>query len=274
MIKLVAIDLDGTMYNSQKVITTEVRTAILAAHAANIQTAIITGRGQHGAEMAIEQLGIDMPFICSAGAMVRAGTTGDVLGCWPFYCPDETNKLIRYAQANNMAMLAEQLDGKIIWGGSEEQLSSIDPKTQNEVRQGGISSDPIKDYDQPLLKLTLRCEKDQQTTTSDFIMAECPSLFHVISSNIYMDVTKAHVNKGFGLAEYARISGFTQEEVAAIGDQEIDLHAFHFAGLPIAMENGVQKLKDHAEWIAPSNDDHGVAWALTEIIKRNAEENV
>ena len=67
--------------------------------------------------------------------------------------------------------------------------------------------------------------------------------------------------------------GYSSDEVAAIGDQEIDLHAFRFSGLSIAMGNSVQSLKDQAKWIAPSNDEHGVAWALEEIINQNKGEH-
>ena len=268
MIKLVAIDLDGTMYNSKKVITTEVRHAIVAAHDAGIETAIITGRGQQGAELAIDHLGIDVPYISSAGAMIRSGKHGSVLGAWPFHVLSQTAKLIDFALNNDIAMLGEQLDGRMIWCGSDARYDLLDKKTKDEVALGIISTDPHKDFDQDLLKITFGTES-KLLEAAEFIARECPALFPVISSTMYIDITKDHVNKGFGLAEFAKIRGYQVQEVAAIGDQEIDLHALHFAGLPIAMENGVQKLKDHAEWIAPSNDDHGVAWALNEIINRN-----
>jgi hydroxymethylpyrimidine pyrophosphatase-like HAD family hydrolase len=47
-----------------------------------------------------------------------------------------------------------------------------------------------------------------------------------------------------------------------------------YVGLPIAMENGVQKVKEAARWIAPSNDQNGVAWALDEILKLNRKSYV
>lgn len=272
MIKLVAIDLDGTMYNSKKEITPEVRSAILYAHQNGVETAIITGRGQLGAELAIQHLNIDVPYICSAGAMVRSGLGGEVLGSWPFHIPLQTNKLIQFAIDNDIALLGEQVDAKMIWHGSEQRYDLLDPKTKDEVKQGFVSKDPFISYDRPLLKLTLGTETKLHQAVS-FILKECPGLFPVISSHMYLDTTKAGVDKGHGLAHLAKMRGYSSDEVAAIGDQEIDLHAFRFSGLSIAMGNSVQSLKDQAKWIAPSNDEHGVAWALEEIINQNKGEH-
>jgi Cof subfamily protein (haloacid dehalogenase superfamily) len=274
MIKMVAIDLDGTMYNSKKIITQEVIDSIHRIIKAGIQPAIITGRGKLGSEMAIHQLKIDMPYICSAGALIRSGMDGEVLRCRSFHSPSETNLIIEHCQVSNIGLLGESLDGTMIWHGSPHFFHGIDEKTRKEIEVGRISQDPKNDFNIPMLKLTLSVETTMLEEVKYFIEAHCPSLHPVISGAHYIDITAQGVNKGTGLRSFAEMRGFKPNEIAAIGDQEIDLFMMEYAGLSIAMENGVQKVKDAAIWIAPSNDEHGVAWALDRIIQMNTGDHV
>lgn len=86
----------------------------------------------------------------------------------------------------------------------------------------------------------------------------------------YIDLTAEGVNKGTALQTLAGSLNLRPEEVAAIGDQAIDLTMLQVADLPIAMSNAVPELRQAAKWIAPSNDEDGVAWAIEEILKWNA----
>ena len=269
MIKMVAIDLDGTLYNSKKEITEPVRQALMVAIDAGLEIVIITGRGMLGAEFALNQLGIDLPYISSAGASIRSGKGGKSIGSWPFYSPAEMEKLIGHCERFDIAMLGESTSGSMIWYGSEKRYGILDPKTRAEIELGLVSNDPRKDLDQPLLKITLGADLPLLRRTCEFMEQECPSLFYVVSSHIYLDATHKQVNKGFGLLQYAAYKNVEAAEVAMIGDQEIDLMAFEVAGLSIAMENAVPAVKSAADLVAPSNDEDGVAWALQKILSDN-----
>ena len=90
------------------------------------------------------------------------------------------------------------------------------------------------------------------------------------SHRLCIDLTAEGVNKGTALHALAESMNLQPEEVAAIGDQAIDLYMLQYASLPIAMSNAVPELKQAVKWIAPSNDEDGVAWAIEEILKLNA----
>jgi hypothetical protein len=83
----------------------------------------------------------------------------------------------------------------------------------------------------------------------------------------YMDLTRHDVNKGSALGLLSGLYKISPKEVAAIGDQPIDLSMLQFAGLPVAMANAPEELKQASRWIAPSNDEDGVAWTLEKILK-------
>ena len=62
-------------------------------------------------------------------------------------------------------------------------------------------------------------------------------------------------------------------ETAAIGDQPIDISMLEYAKLSIAMANAPEGLKRIALWVAPSNDEDGVAWAIEKMISNQYENN-
>ena len=112
MIKLTAIDLDGTLYNSDHQITPRGREAIHAAQKAGLNPVIVTGRGRRGAEMALENLQLDLPFICSAGSLICAGKSLDevrVLSARTFHVPNELNHLIEFSRKNNIGLIADSV---------------------------------------------------------------------------------------------------------------------------------------------------------------------
>ena len=76
------------------------------------------------------------------------------------------------------------------------------------------------------------------------------------------EVVAQGVDKGRTLALLAALYGVPLEQCAAVGDGGNDLAMLRVAGLPIAMGNAAQSVKDAAALIAPPNDREGAAWAI------------
>jgi Cof subfamily protein (haloacid dehalogenase superfamily) len=269
MIKLIAIDLDGTMYTSQRSITSRVRDSILLAKENGLQPVIVTGRGRRGADIALETLDMDLPYICSAGALLRSGRDGETIHSWTFHEHSEMRHVIDFARASGAGLIADPEKGAPYWFGPDEMNAIMDPLTAKEAHRSIRTQQPEKDFDMPLLKVTITADPHLLAEAETIVRRECPSIHHVYSGIQYIDLTADGVNKGSALAALAKYSGLQSSEIAAIGDQGIDLQMLQYAGLPIAMSNAVPALKRAAKWVAPSNDEDGVAWAIDEIIKQN-----
>ena len=269
MIKLIAIDLDGTMYKSDRSITTRVRNAIISAKYNNIQPVIVTGRGRRGAELALESLNMDLPYICSAGALLRSGFDGETLHAWAFHQHAELIQIIEFSRQHGTGLIAEPLHGSPYWYGPDSMNDIMDPLTIKEANKSIRSIDPETDFDRPLLKVTITAEPGLLAEAEKIVRIACPSIHQVYSGIQYIDLTADGVNKGSALQALANHKNLQKFEIAAIGDQEIDLQMLQFAGLPIAMKNAVSSLKKIATWTAPSNDEDGVAWAIDKILKLN-----
>ena len=265
MIRLVAIDLDGTLFNSQQQISTKSKNAVMRVIDSGIQIVIVTGRGKSGVEMAIDMLGLDMPYICSAGSLVRSGIKGYVISARTFLIHDELIRIIEFTQNNGAGLIADSLD-ESMWFGPDTLSHNLDPMTAAYTWKSRRTHHPEVDFHQPLLKITLVADPKILYLAENQLCSQCPSLHHIYAGMRYMDLTSKDVNKGTALEILAKHLDIQPGEIAAIGDQPIDLPMLTYAGLPVAMDNSPEILKSSAKWIAPSNDDDGVAWALDNIL--------
>ncbi len=270
MIKLMAIDLDGTLYTTDKNITENVKRSISKAMANGIQPVIITGRSRRGAEEALIKLGINSPFVCAAGGLVCAGIVGTEIYAQPFHVHSEMLHLIDFCRRYGAGMLVETLPGKSYWFGSDALLLEMDSLTAKEANRNIRTFEPEIDFDQPILKATLTGSPELLKAAAELIRNDCPSLDFVYSGVQYIDITDAGVNKGSAFLKLIEFLGFERSETAAIGDQEIDIPMLENSGLAIAMTNAVPELKKVARWIAPDNDGDGVAWAIEKILMENS----
>ncbi len=268
MIKLTAIDLDGTLFNSSQQISPANQQALEKASARGIKIVIVTGRGRRGAEMALDMLGMELPYICAAGALARPGREGVNLYAHVFHRPKELSHVIDFARQTEAGLIAETLDGSPIWFGPDSLGQIMDPMTARDAWKSIRSLEPEKDFDRPLLKITLVGEPELLQQAEKIIHQQCPSLHQTYAGPIYLDLTSQGVNKGSALKALAELWNIHPHAIAAIGDQAIDLAMLKFAGLPIAMSNAVPQLKEVAKWIAPSHDEDGVAWALEKIMSK------
>ena len=264
MIRLIAIDLDGTLLNSEQHISAASRAAIQRALDSGKQIVLASGRGSNGVNLALELLGIDLPFISSAGAGIFSGKNGNIISARSFHAREELDKVIAYARQNNAGLVADLPDG-MAWFGPDHLLESLDAFTAASMQQSLRSLEPERDFDRPILKMSLTGSLEMLNNAAD-IFSQCPSLHAVYAGLNYVDLTAHGVDKGSAMKIFADHAGFSAHEIAAIGDQPIDLPMLAYVGLPIAMQNASEDVLLAARWIAPTNDEDGVAWALARIL--------
>ena len=265
MIRLIAIDLDGTLFNSAQQISAASRAALNLALEHGKQIIFASGRGSNGVNLALELLEMDLPFISSAGAGIFSGKKGDVISARTFHARAELNKIIAYARQTGAGLVADLPDG-MSWFGPDKLLENLDAFTAASMQNSVRSYQPEQDFDRPILKMSLTGSLDMLNNAAD-IFSQCPSLLAVYAGLNYVDLTAHGVDKGSALKIYADQAGISPDEIAAIGDQPIDLPMLAYVRLPIAMQNASEDVLQAARWIAPTNDEDGVAWALARILE-------
>lgn len=269
MIKLIAIDLDGTLFNSSHQLSDTNKRAVHRALESGLQPVIITGRGRRGAEMALDMLGLDLPYVCSAGALVCAGKTVDaprIISARTFDAIDELRHLIAYARDFGLGLIADTPNGNF-WFGDDALGESLDPLTAATAYESRRSLAPERDFARPLLKVTIVAGPELMREAERIIDQYCPAMQHTFAGMLYTDVTARGVDKCSALEILVSHLGFTPEEVAAIGDQPIDIPMLRCAGISAAMGNAHATVKDAALWVAPTNDQDGVAWFIDHLLQ-------
>lgn len=264
MIRLLAIDLDGTLFNSKQQVSPANRRAIQLACNAGISPIIATGRGQRGVEMSLDRLGLNLPHICSAGALVREGRDGPPLLQKDFHIMNEFQHVVDFACRYDLALVAD-LPGGCLWFGPDALVEQLDPLTAASTLENRTFC-PEGDFDQPLLKTTLVVPPELLSRAKMLVEQCCPSLQHTLASERYLDITARNVNKGSALVFYAGSKGFAREEIAAIGDQLIDISMLEQAGLSAAVDNAHPAVKECSDLVVPSNDNDGVAWFIEKLL--------
>lgn len=291
MIKLVACDLDGTLFNSKVTISDENVAAIRAAQDNGIEFLVATGRAPKQSQAVIRDYGLQTGFININGALVYdANNTLQVKHVLPkqkviaaanilrkndiyfeivtvdhIYSEDISKRVFNLA--HSLIALNPGLSFKnavAISGGSNAMLSMtlvdsfaellLDPKIEVMKIIGFDSRGPAL-----LTKI-----KQELALIDDLAITS--------SSDINIEINDIHAQKGTALLEYAKKKGFKRDEVAAIGDNLNDESMIRDAGVGVAMGNAVPQIKELAQIETKTNNEDGVGYILRKFIKDNAKE--
>ncbi|MDR3230595.1 MAG: HAD hydrolase family protein, partial [Synergistaceae bacterium] len=140
----------------------------------------------------------------------------------------------------------------------------------------GVEEIPLRSFDDdhenalrsPIHKVLLyRLDEKERTGVEEFLR-DFRGLAYTFSSATLMEVLALGVDKGYGVRELARITGFKKEEICVFGDYINDIPMFGEAGLSFAMANACEEARNATDGLTASNDRDGVALALEKYILR------
>ena len=267
-IRIIALDLDGTLLNSNKELSSANLAALERAAAAGIEIVPTTGRFYGGMPQAIR----DLPFVRYAitinGAEVADLKTGEVI--YKAEIPweqavemmtmlDELPVIYDCYQSNEAFMTAalkEHIDTTI--------SSPHYRKMVHELRQ------PVPELKAFLTERKMGVQKVQFFTKHPDLrlklMEKMPRQYKdlCVSSSVSdnVEINQVHANKGEALLALAAHLGLKREQTIAFGDGLNDLSMLKEAGIGVAMANACDEAKNIADWIAPSCDEDGVAQGI------------
>jgi Cof subfamily protein (haloacid dehalogenase superfamily) len=270
-IRLIAVDIDGTLLDSYGALPPANAAALARASAAGVEIVLATGRRFDFARPIFEQLSCPLTLILSNGAIVKRqdGETlvrhllpqaiaRDVLERVPEH---RETAAVLFDRAREGQIVYERIDWEHpLHGGffaaNRPFISEVTPL------EAALTEDPIQ------VMFTGGCT-DMRRLFERLHEAGGPA--YAVALTEYasrdfslVDVIKAGCSKGAALREWAACCGVPAREVMAIGDNLNDLQMLEFAGHPILMGNAVPELKTRGWAITASNDAAGVAVAIDE----------
>lgn len=266
-IKLIAIDIDGTLLNKQHEVTPRVKAAIEAARDKGVAVVLATGRPFIGVQRYLHELGLEQEgqyCVTNNGALVQRANDGACVAEVPVSFDD----YLYYEQ------LAREL------GVSYQALTQSHLYTANKdisrytIHEAGLTGMPLRyraveEMDSSLIfpKVMMIDEPERLDAAIARIPAEAYERNTILkSAPFYLEILNKEVNKGAGVKLLADRLGLSPDEVMAMGDQENDLAMLEFAGTGVAMGNAISSVKAIAQFVTKSNQEDGVAWAIEKFV--------
>lgn len=270
MIRLIALDVDGTLLTPEGQITQATKDAIAQAREQGVKVVLATGRsGQETSDFA-RQAGCNQLAVSLSGALIVDTDTGYHVRRWD----------IQHQSGRKALELCLNKDIQLmIFAGDQIVLDPFSKQSQLKTfpfevfhNTAVVVDDPLAYLEEQQLPLT-KIHGDLNPEV--YPLAEFDQLAGVEytrSNDHDFELVPAGVNKGRALALLALMYDLALEDCAAVGDSDNDLAMLRAVGYPVAMGNGAQSVKDVAKFVTDTNREEGVAKAILHILEQNRKQ--
>ena len=274
-IKLICIDMDGTLLNSKHEVSDENKKAIKKAHDRGVNIALCTGRMFLSAKYYADLIGINTPIIASNGAFIKNGYNDKAIYENPLP-KDIAIEIYKIAKKYRLTIQFNSWNVLFMETPASEEHAYVvmNRDLPEEKRVKFIINEKldeaIQNYEGNILKagvIEKAANKDKLWTAKEEIKDIFRDKLHVVSSgDNNFEITVGSVSKGNAAAYLANMLNIPQEEVMCIGDSENDLSMIKYAGIGVAMGNGLDIVKEAADFITDTNDNSGVGKAIKHFV--------
>lgn len=262
MFKLVALDIDGTLLDNNHELSSKVEETLTRVKEKGIRIILASGRDFPAIKPFLYKLETEDLSICMNGCKVY-----DYSGKLIF---DES---IDKKTSEEIIKLCEEKEIYIILFMNENiyveksfNYMDYENYTGKGIEVGKISKF-INNKADNIYKILLVGEHERLLEIKKILKLEYKGKVNAIFSlPQFLEIFSNRIDKGLMLKKIANLHNISPEKVLSIGDWDNDISMIEFAGLGVAMGNGSSKLKEKADFITKTNEEHGVAYALEKFI--------
>ena len=260
--KLMAVDVDGTLLDSNSNLTEGTKKAIKAGVENGLIFAISTGRPIQGVEHFNKTLNLDLPFITYNGAMVVMGNSKEIL----------YEQKLSEKKAKEILDLGQKYNTTImIWTNNNLYVTEINERTEKYKSISGVEPILIDDVDE-LIKSGVtkilwydEIERINQFESEVGKYLDNKVNYHT-SRPMFLEFVDINASKAIAMEKLGEYYGIKQSEMIAVGDGYNDLSMIEYAGLGVVMANAKDEIKAKGDYVTLSNDEDGVAHVIYEFI--------
>ncbi|MDP4098887.1 Cof-type HAD-IIB family hydrolase [Paenibacillus sp. P96] len=282
--KLIAVDLDGTLLNADSRISAVNAAAVRKAQECGIIVAIATGRAVYDVQEKLKEAGLTMPIISANGAAVH-DEQNRLLASYPmdrsqgfsvldwleqndYYYEVMTDQAIFSPQQGHQILTIEM--DRVLSANPEITLKELIYATEKQYSQAGIV--PVASYlhipkEAEIYNILAFSFEEHKLEKGRSRFRHDSSLTMVISSDRNFEVEDIRASKGNALSYLANHLGVSMEETVAIGDSYNDISMLTSAGKGIAMGNAHDEIKLLCDEVTLTNTENGVAHAIEHLLK-------
>lgn len=277
-VRLIALDIDGTLLDSRWKLPAANREAILEATRRGIEVALVTGRRYDFALPVAQDLGCPLTMIVNNGAMIRS--SDGVTRLRHLLAADVARRVLEMTvawrdgaavifdrpRADQLMMERLDVDDSIRYAYYSRNLDFIGFAKPLEAC---LVEDPL----QVMFSGTVAEMEEVERLLERSALAEhvrMAATKYAARDFAMLDILPPGCTKGAALEEWAAKQSLRRDEILAIGDNHNDLEMLHFAGVPVVMGNCVPELRNYGWHQTFSNDESGVAAAIERFALREA----
>jgi Cof subfamily protein (haloacid dehalogenase superfamily) len=273
-VRLIAIDIDGTLLNSEFKIPAANLAALRQAHEAGVEIVLVTGRRHTFALPIAEMIGFKVWLMTSNGAVTKSMTGErfhrDLL-------PAATaSKLLAHMEPfrdNCVLTFDTDLPGALVLEHADVLNASIGRWIEKNAAwiqfviplEKALVTDPVQAMYCGTIARMHEAEAHLKKAGLDREITVLKTEYPARDLCLY-DALNYGCSKGHAVERWARHRGITKEQVMAIGDNYNDLEMLDFAGVPVVMANASDEMKSHGYAVTLSNDEAGVAAAIEQVL--------
>lgn len=273
-IRLIAVDIDGTLLNSSFQVSDANLQALLDAHERGVEIALVTGRRHDFALPVADSLGFSVTLISSNGAVTRSSDGSlfhrDLL---PAAIAREMVCHMAAFRANTVLSFDREGKGALVvettellnvalrrWMEKNSEYLDVVQPLEDAVTESPVQATFCGDI--------ARMREAQQALRNSGLWERITVLRTQYEERdlCIVDVLNHGCSKGHALRRWAEHRGIERRQVMAIGDNYNDIEMLEFAGVPVIMANACDELKQNGWMITLGNNQDGVARAVESVL--------
>ncbi|AFZ25874.1 HAD-superfamily hydrolase, subfamily IIB [Cylindrospermum stagnale PCC 7417] len=268
-IKLLVLDIDGTIAGQSNNLSKSVKQAIAAAQARGIQVAIATGRMYCSALRFHQEISSTLPLLAYQGAWIQDPSTQKIYRHLAVSREIAQQLLDYFEQSHLRSLLSVHF-----YINDQLYVRELTRESQLYAERSGITPIPVGDLRQVLTneptKVLALCDDTDviHELLSNLRRQYTPAeLYLTTSVATFLEATNALVSKGTAVGYLAeKLLGLQRANVMTIGDNFNDVEMLEYAGISVAMGNAPAAVKAIAQWVAPSVEEDGAAVAIEKFL--------
>lgn len=266
--KMIVLDLDGTLTNRNKEITPKTKETLMKAQEQGKIVVLASGRPTYGVMPLAEELHLE-----DYGGYILSFNGGIIMNCktkevvFSRQIPAESNgKIIDLAQENNVSILTYE-NRTLLTNCPEDQYVQLESRI-NILKIISMTTEELKAH------LTFSVPKFLMTDDGDYLAMVEPKVKAALGKNFsvyrsdpfFLEILPKGIDKAQSLERLLAVIGVKREEMIACGDGYNDLTMVQYAGLGVAMGNGVLPVRKAADYITLTNEEDGVAHVVEKFM--------
>lgn len=267
MIKLITIDVDGTLVTPLKRLTKKNIIQIDRVRDLGVHIALASGRPFHSMERYIERLGLMQEghfTVCQNGSYIVDNATKQPIA-GSFQTVDDLARLDKLMEDFDVEVSAMDDVGFY----TRHKNPSFYTKADAFINKLALTPVNYEDFPENMSFgrfLILGSSSSIKEVLANMPKEVTDNYYAVQTAPFLIEVMNKTANKGHAVRQMASKLGITADEIMSIGNEKNDIPMLEQTGFPVAMENSVPELKAHAKFITKSNLQSGVGYAIERLI--------